>query len=214
MSKELKIFVILITVAILIFGSLFALWYKGGSELSSFFIDINTMEPSPAGPILLYRGLKVPFTEGVFVLFRRYYAIVYYDHYGGLVHTIAYKQDGYNQYYSFYMHNGQIASHGYCMVETQYNGQLLHLVEDVKDAMYYDPEGNVVSTVKDGTGVQVFFYPDGTKQWELELESYRKRTLRKWRKDGELVIDDVYEQPVNDPGVGCVLEMKRRICNV
>jgi hypothetical protein len=100
------------------------------------------------------------------------------------------------------------------MVETQYNGQLLHLVEDVKDAMYYDPEGNVVSTVKDGTGVQVFFYPDGTKQWELELESYRKRTLRKWRKDGELVIDDVYEQPVNDPGVGCVLEMKRRICNV
>lgn len=192
MSKTVGVFVIAAIVVILILGSLFGLWYKGGSELSSVYIDINTMKQSPAAPRLLYRGIKVPGTDGSVVLFKRYHRIVVKEPYTGLMTSVLYNSDGYNQFFMFY-ENGQIAAKGLCLVETQeLDGQIFHNTDDVKEAEYYSPERRLVSAVKDGTGVITIHFSDGSKCWELELENYRRKSNKFWLKDGTLKLDKTY----------------------
>ena len=80
MKKTIVTLCTALVVVILVFGGLFALWYKGGSELSSHFVDINTGKPSPLiSPRLFYRGIKISDEYGV-ALFKRYYMIAETDH--------------------------------------------------------------------------------------------------------------------------------------
>lgn len=62
--------IILCSIPFLLFGVLFFIWYKGGSEISSAYMDINTGKPSPSGPRLFYRGIKIPGDS--LVLFKKY----------------------------------------------------------------------------------------------------------------------------------------------
>ncbi len=173
MKKTIVTLCTVLVVVILVFGGLFALWYKGGSELSSHVVDINTGKPSPLiSPRLFYRGIKISDEYDV-ALFKRYYMIAEIDHYSGMSTGVSYKKDGYNQFFMFY-ESGQIAAHGFCMVETQeWDGQILHDIGNVKEAQYYATDGTLVSTVKDGTGVITLHFSDGSKQWQLELENYQ-----------------------------------------
>ncbi len=62
--------------------------------------------------------------------------------------------------------SGQIAAHGFCMVEScEPDGQIMYDNCDVKDAQYYEPDGTEVSIVKDGTGIILLHFSDGSKYW-------------------------------------------------
>ena len=192
MKKKNIVLLVYIFIIILIIGGLCALWYRGDSELSSVYIDINTMKQSPVAPRLLYRGIKFPWADGSIVLFKRYYSIVHKDNYTGLTTTVLYNKDGYSPFSVFY-ESGQIAAQGYCMVESEEpNGQILHDTDDVKEAIYYVPDGTDVSKVKDGTGIISLHFPDGLKHWELELDNYERKRVKMWLKDGTLKLDKTY----------------------
>ncbi len=47
MKKTIITLYAVLVVIILVMGGIFALWYKGGSEISSHLIDINTGKPLP-----------------------------------------------------------------------------------------------------------------------------------------------------------------------
>ena len=102
MKKTIVTLCTALVVVILVFGGLFALWYKGGSELSSHVVDINTGKPSPLiSPCLFYRGIKIS-DECDLALFKRYYMIAETDHHNGIYTAVSYKKDGYSQFFMFY----------------------------------------------------------------------------------------------------------------
>ena len=147
--------------------------------------------PTPHAGRLYFRGLEVPTPEGNQTLFEQYYAVVEKDVYTGLTFSIAYKNDGYNPFTIVYK-NGRPAGRGSCMVKTHVMGQILYDISDVKEAEYYAPDGTLAATVHDGTGTQIFYYSDGSKYWELELENYQRKSLKTRLKDGTLKIDETY----------------------
>jgi len=182
---------------LLVIGGLFALWYKGGSEISTHVVDIKTGKPSPYGPRLLYRGIEIPVQGEKIILFKRYYAIVWQDFETGLITHVSYEQDGYNQFFIFY-ENGKIAAHGDCFVKSvEPDDQIMYDTGDVEQAQYYDPNGNEISSVKDGTGTILLYFSDGSKYFELELDNYLPKRKKIWSKDGSLKVDKIYENPVN-----------------
>ncbi len=198
MAKRYIVLTIIVGVLVLLSGSLFALWYKGGNELSEAYVSYNpatnTTVQYPYAPVLFYRGIKIPAPEEPVVLFKRYYAISERDPYTGLFTLVMYEEDGHNPFFAYY-ENGQIAGKGHVKVKTQMpDNQIIHNMDDIKDAAYYDPDGNLVSTIQDGTGTQIFYYPDGTKQWELELDNYLRKSAKMWDKDGTLKFDKVYSK--------------------
>ena len=62
-------------------------------------------------------------------------------------------------------------------------------IHDIQEAEFYDPEGNLVSEIHDGTGIQKLYYPNGTLYWELELKNYKRVRLKWWNPDGSLQTD-------------------------
>lgn len=190
MSKNTKALWVIVVV-LLIIGGLFALWYKGGIEASTYYTDIKTGS-SAFGPQLFYRGINIPIAGERIVLFKSYYSIVWKDSPADITTSVLYNKDGYNPFFMFY-ESGGIAAHGFCMVETlDGNGQILHNPDDVKEAEYYDPDGTKISSVKDGTGMITIYFSDGAKHYELELENYHRKSLKLWLKDGTLKLDKIY----------------------
>ncbi len=181
-----KLYILLLILVVVV--ALLALWYRGGREPSSAYIDIDTGKPLPFVAQLFYRGIKVP---GVpLVLFKRYYAIVDVDPSSGLTTSVAYQKEGYNQFFMYYR-SGAVAAHGLCMVEKNMD-EILHDVTNVKEGKFFDPSGELVSTVENGTGVQTFFLSSGEKYWELHLENSERRKLTIWNEDGTVKLEKDY----------------------
>ena len=192
MAKNRITLCVVVAVMLLLLSVPFVLWQKGSSELSSAYIDVNTMKPSPAAPRLFYRGIDVTIEGHTFVLFKRYYAIAFKDWHTGLTEYVSYEREGYNQFFISY-ESGQIAGHGLCMVgKPNLDGQILHDMTDVKEASYFAPDGQEVSTVKDGTGIITLHFADGSKFWEVELENYQRKKIKRWLEDGTVQLDEVY----------------------
>ncbi len=174
--------IILCSIPLLLFGVLFLIWYKGGSEISSAYVDIDTGKPSPSGPRLLYRGIKIPGDS--LVLFKKYYGIVYKDRNTGTLFSIVFEKEGYNPFFLFY-EGGGIAGRGLCKVNN--NGyEIMEDIHDIQEAEFYDPEGKLVSEIHDGTGIQKLYYSNGTLYWELELENFKRVRFKWWNQDGSL----------------------------
>jgi antitoxin component YwqK of YwqJK toxin-antitoxin module len=77
--------------------------------------------------------------------------------------------DGYgysttNGYYA----NGAVMDRSVTLVEENVDGPYWDR-HQVRDGTYFDPDGNVVSEVRAGTGRQTWFYANGGKHWEVEL---------------------------------------------
>lgn len=183
-KKRFAILVVFVAISLV----LFALWYRGGSEPSKAYVDITTGKPSRFGARLFYRGLKIPGTP--LIVFKRYYAIAEKDPHTGLTTGVDYRGEGYNHFFVFY-DDGNIAAHGLCMVEKN-NDQILHDVHNLKEAQFFHPEGELVSSVEGGTGVQTLFFGDGTKYWELQLEDFGRRKLTIWNRDGSVKLEKTY----------------------
>ena len=183
--KKNRITLILI---LIVFIAMLLVWYIGGRESSSAYIDINTGKQASNVEILFYRGIKIPKTP--FVLFKRYYRIVKNDDALGCTYEIPFKKPGYNPFVAYY-DNGVMAGQGYFRIE-EYNDQILTNPDDVKEGEFYNPEGKLISCVKDGTGVATLFCVDGQKIWELHLKEYKRVRLIHWDMDGTLKLDKEY----------------------
>ena len=183
--KKLSIIGVLITI---VFGSLFAVWYKGGHESSNVIININTGKPAENVVTLFYRGIKIPKTP--FILFKRYYSIVERDWPLGRITAIQYQGIGYNPFLTVY-EGGTIAGTGYCMVEKTHD-QIFPVLDDVREGEFYNTQGQLVSSVKDGTGIIPVFCSEGQKIWETELKDFKRVRLRRWDKKGILKFDKKY----------------------
>ena len=167
---------------------LLAWWWRGGNEASRAYVNVRTGGPSRFGARLFYRGFKIPGT-GLVVL-KRYYAIAEKDPHTGISTGVEYKGEGYNSFFVFY-EDGTIAAEGMCRVERN-DHQILHNIHDVKEGRFYNPRGDLVSSIRNGTGIQTFFYPDGTKSWELHLEDFRRKKLTMWNPDGSVSLEKTY----------------------
>ncbi len=186
--KPINILSIIDVFIIIVFGGLFAVWYKGGQESSNVIININTGKPAENVLILYYRGIKIPFTP--FVLFKQYYGMSFNDLVRGRFTVIEYQKLGYNPFHTVY-ENGTIAGKGYCMVE-KIEDQIFPNLDDVREGEFYNPQGELISSVKDGTGVIPVFCSEGQKIWETELKNYKRVRLRRWDKNGTLKFDKKY----------------------
>ena len=184
-----KRYILVLILVVVVFAVLFGLWYRGGSERSSAYIDIDTGKQSPFGALLFYRGIKVP---GVpLMLFKRYYAIVEKDPSSGVTTSVAYEKEGYNQFFMFYK-SGTLAAHGLCIVEKNIDDEILHDATNLKEGKFFNPSGDLVSTVQNGTGVQTLFSSSGQRYWELHLENSNRRKLTIWNKDGTVKLEKDY----------------------
>ena len=104
---------------------------------------------------------------------------------------VEFNQEGYNAFRQYYA-NGQLAEEGECLVEVYNLNDPLPLFDDVRWSKCYKPDGSLGSEVKDGTGVQTGWYPNGHKSWELELRDYKRDHLRMWYENGQLSVSNDY----------------------
>ncbi len=58
-AKLLKLLIVIAVIIIVPVLVGFALWYRGGSEVSHAYIDIATREVHELAPRLYYRGIKM-----------------------------------------------------------------------------------------------------------------------------------------------------------
>ena len=173
---------LLVIVAVVIVGALlFGWWWRGGVEPSMVYTPLPG-KPHPFAASLFYRGLNIPGTDVVFL--KRYYAIAGNVPDTELTTDVEFHGVGYNRFLIFYK-DGTLAGQGLCQVDWK-GDQIYHNIHDVKEGRFYDPQGNLVSSVESGTGVQTLFYADGTKYWELHLEDFRRKRVTLWNRDGSV----------------------------
>ncbi|MCA9187661.1 MAG: hypothetical protein KDA99_18660 [Planctomycetales bacterium] len=130
-----------------------------------------------------YRGLGL--TNGTSFFGKRFFRLVVQDGKCGYW-EVDYGEPGYNAYRGFYP-DGVCREEGECFVEI--NGGIEDPAPDssnVRWGKYYKPDGTLDSEVVNGTGTQTFWYPNGTKRWELVLRDYARLRHSMWFDNGQL----------------------------
>lgn len=148
-----------------------------------------------------YKGFGIPGVENP-VFGKKYYLVTINLPEVGYF-KVKYSRQGYNDFKRFYP-NGTLAEEGQCLVELY--GYPLEPVPDYSDLLWskcYKPDGSLYSEVKNGTGTQIYWAPDGVKTWELELADFKRVRLSMWHPNGQLnVIHDYIDDLVDGPFVG------------
>ncbi|MHC4260015.1 MAG: toxin-antitoxin system YwqK family antitoxin, partial [Planctomycetota bacterium] len=54
----------------------------------------------------------------------------------------------------------------------------------------YKPDGTLCSEVENGTGTQMYWTPQGTKIWELELVNFERVRHTMWYRNGQLYVTE------------------------
>jgi hypothetical protein len=171
------------TVAVVIVGLLFGIgfaWSRPKTEPIRLNKDIYTG---------YYCGFGLT-DEGL--LGKHFYKVVAKD--ANCYWEVECTHAGFNRYRAYYP-NGKLQAAGEIFVE--YRGVPKQPYPDqhkVRNADYYDPNGRIVSSVKNGTGLQVLHYPNGQTLWMLQLKNYQRVEHRMWRIDGKLLSHKVYPQ--------------------
>jgi antitoxin component YwqK of YwqJK toxin-antitoxin module len=101
--------------------------------------------------------------------------------------TVEFEGIGDNKFTARYP-NGSLAAKGTCRV-TQEVGDLIPTfspLEEIVDAEFYQPDGALAAKVTRGAGTQVHYWPNGRKQWEIELRESKWVHLREWYDNGQL----------------------------
>jgi hypothetical protein len=139
-----------------------------------------------------YRGLGL--WEGPGPFGRSYYRLTFHstDAEDGLC-EVYFSGYGFNRFREKYP-NGVFRQEGECLVEP--NGfpeaDPLPDIHHVKWGKHYRPDGSLGSEIRDGTGVQIFWSPEGVKLWELELRNFQRVRLCWWYRSGKLMLKQFY----------------------
>ncbi len=173
----------------------FGVWYRGGSEPSNAYVYADTWEPVSNPPRVYYRGIECKTAGTPIVLLKRYYAFVITRD-TGVTCTYSYNGEGYNDFRCFY-ETGTIAARGVCMVKKNPD-QILPDETDVKEAQFYNPKGEMVSSIQSRTGVETWSCANGQKNWELVLRDGVRQRLSAWYCNGQLQKQRVYVDGVRD----------------
>lgn len=101
-------------------------------------------------------------------------------------------QEGWSPYRGYYP-NGVLREEGEIYVT--YAGSPAEPTPDqhnIRWGNYYRPDGMLGATVRDGSGKQMLWYPDGTLRWKLVLTNYNRVRHELWAEDGTLVSEKKY----------------------
>lgn len=130
-----------------------------------------------------YRGFGIPGFENP-VLGKRYY-LVTINLPGAGYFKVKHRGPGYNDFKRFYP-NGKLAEEGQCLVEYFDSPEPEPDYHNLLWSKCYKPDGSLCSEVKNGTGTQIYWAPDGIKTWELELADFKRVRLSTWHPNGQL----------------------------
>jgi len=94
---------------------------------------------------------------------------------------------GWNRYRGYYP-DGSLREEG--EIDVSYRGippepQPDH--HNVKWGNYYRPDGTLGARVRDGTGEQILWYPNGRLRWKLVLKDYKRIAFEHWTDGGQLI---------------------------
>lgn len=130
-----------------------------------------------------FRGLGL--LDGPGLLGRSFFSVTWVEAYGPTEFTFSGR--GWNHFRGTYP-DGSLREEGECWVDLNGSNhpEPLPDTDRVKWGKYYNPQGKLISEIKDGTGVQTYWMPDGTKIWELELKDYERVHLSMWYENGQL----------------------------
>jgi hypothetical protein len=135
-----------------------------------------------------YTGFGIAGAESP-VFGKRYYLVtVTYD---GFKLEVKYDRPGYNPFKRSYP-DGTLAEEGECMVECYDPAEPVPDESDLLWSRCYKPDGTLGSEVKNGTGTQIYWSPEGVKIWELELVDFKKVRSSIWHPNGQLAVMQKY----------------------
>ncbi len=137
-------------------------------------------------PLSLNPDIFTGYYWGNDFLGRHYYRVVAADEPYGYW-KVDVHGPGYNSYQGYYG-NGKLREEGAIKVTFRClppepqpdNG-------DVEWANYYRPDGTLGAQIRDGTGEQIFWYPDGTVRWKLVVKNFQPVSHEMWGPDGKLI---------------------------
>lgn len=141
-----------------------------------------------------YRGLGFHNSRGYFG--KSWYRIVVDDD-DGCYWEVEVKRLGYNQYRGYY-ESGVLREEGECIIEPN-SFDIYPDRTDLLWGQYYDPKGNLISSVVDKTGKQILCYPNGKFAWELDLLNGDRTLVRMWHPNGQMTLESRWE-PGEDHG--------------
>lgn len=113
----------------------------------------------------------------------------------GSHYRVDYEAPGYNAFAGYYP-DGSRREVGTCMVWVLEVDTTMPYPDfsDVEESRCYKPDGTLGSEVRDGTGVQTIWNPDGTKVSEQHLEKHVRTLQRNWHDNGQLSVELRYEE--------------------
>lgn len=178
MLSEMKLKTLIII--IIVFLSMFAWWAWPKSHhlsVSKYFVGH-------------YRGFGISGAEGP--IFGKRYYLVTINFPGEGYSKVKYKRPGYNDFKRFYP-DGTLAEEGQCLVELySYPPEPEPDYHNVLWSKCYKPDGTMCSEIKNGTGTQIYWTPEGVKVWELELADFKRVCHSTWYQNGQLNVIQVY----------------------
>lgn len=142
-----------------------------------------------------YTGLGL--TDDASPLGRRFYRVRIDDSPCGYmevdVRGVGYHRNrGYYPYLGYYP-DGTLREHGECLVNVAgFSDQPYPDNHDIRNGRFYKPDGSLGSVVSNGTGVQVYWYPDGQIRWRLELKDFKRVRHQMWSRKGKLEHEQIY----------------------
>lgn len=166
---SLRALLVLVALCALALGA--AYWYPKSKPLS--------VHESYVGH---YRGLGLASGPGYFG--TDWYRIVVSDD-DGAYWEVDVSGLGYNPYRGFYK-TGVLREEGACMVAGTH-ADIYPDRHDLLHGRFYNPDGKLLSEVRNGTGKQILCAADGTRVWELDLVDGDRASLKMWYPSGQLM---------------------------
>lgn len=106
---------------------------------------------------------------------------------------VAFRGVGYNRYRGYYP-DGSLREEGEIRVSLSgLPPEPVPDTSDVKWGNYYMPDGTLGAQVRDGTGEQKLWYPNGKLRWKLVLRGYKRVRGETWLETGELLSREWYD---------------------
>lgn len=154
----------------------------------SYWVPKSQVLPINDSYVGYYRGLGMTDESGYFG--KNWFRIVVDDGDGGYweVHV---NGVGYSPYRGFYS-TGELREVGLCMVE-KIGTSIVPDRHDILDGLYYNPEGQLISEIHDGTGKQILLSAEGKPSWELDLINGKYSNAKLWYDNGQLAYEKHYQ---------------------
>ncbi len=168
-------------------------WWVCGLCVATLSIIAVGVESWPkATPLSLNPNVFVGYYWGGGLLGKHFYRVVANEGLYGHWEVAFRGNPGYYAYRGYYP-DGTIREEGEIYVGL--SGLPLEPIpntSDVKWGNYYTPDGKLGSQVRDGTGEQKFWYPNGKLRWRLVLRDHRMVLDETWLDDGKLFSKERY----------------------